>query len=117
MTRCQYTRSLAVGAASVPGGKTVFSGPAGLLPATRKEDMMIRAALYARYSSDQQNAASIADQLSLCRERAACEGWQVEAVYEDAAISGASVILRPGIQRLLADARVDRKSTRLNSSH
>src|SRR3546814_5194974 len=68
--------------------------------------MMIRAALYARYSSDQQNAASIADQLSLCRERAACEGWQVEGVYEDAAISGASVILRPGIQRLLADARV-----------
>jgi site-specific DNA recombinase len=66
---------------------------------------MIRTALYARYSSDQQNAASIADQLSLCRERAAREGWQVEGVYEDAAISGASVILRPGIQKLLADAR------------
>ncbi len=66
---------------------------------------MIRAALYARYSSDQQNAASIADQHSLCRERAAREGWQVEGVYDDAAISGASVILRPGIQKLLADAR------------
>ncbi|HEV7310911.1 recombinase family protein [Sphingopyxis sp.] len=66
---------------------------------------MIRTALYARYSSDQQNAASIADQLSLGRERAAREGWHVEGVYEDAAISGASVILRPGIQKLLADAR------------
>lgn len=66
---------------------------------------MIRAALYARYSSDQQNAASIADQFSLCRERAGHEGWQVEGVYEDAAITGATVILRPGIQRLLADAR------------
>lgn len=66
---------------------------------------MLRAALYARYSSDQQNAASIADQLSLCRERAEREGWQVMGTYEDAAISGASMILRPGIQALLADAR------------
>lgn len=66
---------------------------------------MIRAALYARYSSDQQNAASIADQHNLCRERAAREDWHVVASYEDAAISGASMILRPGVQRLLADAR------------
>lgn len=66
---------------------------------------MLRAALYARYSSDQQNAASIADQLSLCRERAKREGWHVIGTYEDAAISGASMILRPGIQALLADAR------------
>lgn len=66
---------------------------------------MIRAALYARYSSDQQNAASIADQHSLGRERAEREGWQVIGTYEDAAISGASMILRPGIQALLADAR------------
>lgn len=66
---------------------------------------MIRAALYARYSSDQQNAASIADQQRICRERAEREGWQFAASYEDAAISGASMILRPGIQRLLADAQ------------
>lgn len=66
---------------------------------------MIRAALYARYSSDQQNAASIADQHRLCRERAEREGWQVVGSYEDAAISGASTILRPGIQALLADAQ------------
>lgn len=41
----------------------------------------------------------------ICRERAEREGWQVEGAYEDAAISGASMILRPGIQRLLADAQ------------
>jgi DNA invertase Pin-like site-specific DNA recombinase len=66
---------------------------------------MIRAAFYARYSSDQQSSASIADQQRICRERAAREGWQIEGAYEDAAISGASMILRPGIQRLLADAQ------------
>lgn len=66
---------------------------------------MIRAALYARYSSDQQNAASIADQLRICRERAEHEGWQIVGSFEDAAISGASMILRPGVQKLLADAQ------------
>ena len=66
---------------------------------------MIRAALYARYSSDQQSSASIADQQRICRERAEREGWQLVGSYEDAAISGASMILRPGIQRLLADAQ------------
>ncbi|WP_067735060.1 recombinase family protein [Novosphingobium naphthalenivorans] len=66
---------------------------------------MTRVALYARYSSDQQNAASIADQLRICHERAEREGWQVVATYEDAAISGASLILRPGIQTLIQDAR------------
>ena len=66
---------------------------------------MIRAALYARYSSDQQSPASIADQQRICRERAEREGWQLAGSYEDAAISGASMILRPGVQRLLADAQ------------
>ncbi len=66
---------------------------------------MIRAALYARYSSDQQSSASIADQQRICRERAEREGWALVGSYEDAAISGASMILRPGIQRLLADAQ------------
>ena len=66
---------------------------------------MTRVALYARYSSDQQSATSIEDQLRICREQAAREGWSVTAVYKDAAISGASVILRPGIQTLLQDAQ------------
>ncbi len=66
---------------------------------------MTRAALYARYSSDNQREASIEDQFRLCREHAARERWQIVGSYEDAAISGASTILRPGIQRLMRDAQ------------
>ena len=67
--------------------------------------MTLRCALYARYSSDQQRAASIEDQFRICREQAEREGWKIENTYRDAAISGASIILRPGIQALLEDAR------------
>ncbi|HLY89444.1 MAG TPA: recombinase family protein [Acetobacteraceae bacterium] len=45
------------------------------------------------------------DQLRICREQATRDGWQVVAVYKDAAISGSSVTLRPGIQALLQDAQ------------
>ncbi len=69
---------------------------------------MTRAALYARYSSDNQNAASIADQVRLCREQAEREGWNVVETYQDAAVSGASVTLRPGVQALLQDALAGR---------
>ncbi len=67
--------------------------------------MTVRCALYARYSSDQQRAASIEDQFRVCRERVAREGWNVVGAYKDSAISGDSTILRPGIQALLEDAR------------
>ncbi len=67
--------------------------------------MTLRCALYARYSSDQQRAASIEDQFRICRERAAREGWKVAGAYRDSAISGDSMILRPGVQALLEDAR------------
>ena len=67
--------------------------------------MTMSAALYARYSSDQQRAASIEDQFRICREHAEREGWSVAGCYRDAAISGDSMILRPGIQALLEDAR------------
>ena len=67
--------------------------------------MTLRCSLYARYSSDQQRAASIEDQFRVCRERAAREGWTVVGAYKDSAISGDSMILRPGIQALLEDAR------------
>ncbi len=66
---------------------------------------MTRVALYARYSSDQQSASSIDDQFRICCEQAAREGWQVMGTYKDAAISGSSVTLRPGIQQLLQDAQ------------
>ena len=70
---------------------------------------MPRVALYARYSDDKQSPASIDDQFLICREQAAREGWRIVANYKDAAISGASVILRPGIQSLLHDAQIGRR--------
>ncbi len=66
--------------------------------------MTFRCALYARYSSDQQRAASIEDQFRVCRERAEREGWKIAGAYKDSAVSGSSVILRPGVQTLLEDA-------------
>ena len=66
---------------------------------------MTRVALYARYSSDSQRDASIEDQFRICHEQAKREGWQVVGAYKDAAISGSSMILRPGIQALLRDAQ------------
>ncbi|MGH6738444.1 MAG: recombinase family protein [Bradyrhizobium sp.] len=48
----------------------------------------MKAAIYARYSSEMQRAASIEDQARNCRKRADAEGWEVIATYSDAAISG-----------------------------
>ncbi len=66
---------------------------------------MTRVALYARYSSDNQREASIEDQFRICREQAKRETWKIVGTYKDAGISGASMILRPGIQSLLQDAQ------------
>jgi site-specific DNA recombinase len=66
---------------------------------------MTRVALYARYSSDNQRDASIEDQLRICREKDEREKWTIVSTYKDAGISGASMILRPGIQTLLQDAQ------------
>ena len=64
----------------------------------------MKVALYARYSSDNQRDASITDQLRMCRLRAEKEGWTVVEEYTDHAISGASMILRPGVQALISDS-------------
>jgi site-specific DNA recombinase len=64
---------------------------------------MIKVALYARYSSENQRDASIKDQLRLCRLHAEKQGWTIVDSYTDRAISGAS-LLRPGIQELIQDA-------------
>ena len=65
---------------------------------------MMRAAIYARYSSDNQRDASIDDQVRQCRKRIESDGWRLTEVYSDHAISGAST-LRPGYQKMLTDAR------------
>jgi DNA invertase Pin-like site-specific DNA recombinase len=54
--------------------------------------------------SDKQREASIEDQVRLCEERAAREGWRVVKRYTDHAISGAS-LMRRGIQTLMQDAQ------------
>jgi site-specific DNA recombinase len=63
----------------------------------------LKVAIYARYSSDNQRDASIADQLRVCREFAARQGWAVVQEFTDHAISGAT-LLRSGFQALMRDA-------------
>ena len=65
----------------------------------------MKAAIYARYSTDMQSAVSVDDQFRLCSERARSEGWTVVGQFADRGISGASLI-RPGIQDLLQHALV-----------
>ncbi|MEM9098681.1 MAG: recombinase family protein [Pseudomonadota bacterium] len=63
-----------------------------------------RTAIYARYSSDLQSDASIEDQVRLCKLRAEGAGATVTESYADHGISGASTLLRPGVQAMLQDA-------------
>jgi site-specific DNA recombinase len=62
----------------------------------------MRAAIYARYSSDNQREASIDDQVRLCNAWLSAQGHGKPKIYKDKAISGATM-LRPGIQSLLTD--------------
>ena len=64
----------------------------------------MKAAIYARYSSDNQSDASIKDQIEVCRRYAESRRWHIEEIFEDRALSGASAA-RPGYQAMLAAAR------------
>uniref|UniRef100_A0A9E8CK88 Recombinase family protein n=1 Tax=Bosea sp. NBC_00436 TaxID=2969620 RepID=A0A9E8CK88_9HYPH len=64
----------------------------------------MKAAIYARYSSDQQRDQSVNDQIAVCGALISREGWALAGTYTDRAMSGSSH-LRPGYQSLLADAR------------
>ena len=59
----------------------------------------MRAAIYARYSTDLQSAASIPDQVRLCRRLCEEHGWEVVEVFADEGMSGATH-LRPDFQRM-----------------
>ncbi|WP_300775526.1 recombinase family protein [uncultured Acetatifactor sp.] len=63
------------------------------------------AVIYARYSSDKQDEASIEAQVRACREYAASKGYTVLEVYADEAISGkgSKTASRKAYQRMLRD--------------
>ena len=64
----------------------------------------MRAAIYARMSTDKQSADSPADQIARCRDFARVRGWRVveELVLQDAGISGASRHNRPRLLELIS---------------
>jgi site-specific DNA recombinase len=64
----------------------------------------MRAALYARFSTDRQTESSIEDQYRVCAEWCARNDYSVVARFEDQGISGAAIGNRPGLQALLAGA-------------
>jgi site-specific DNA recombinase len=63
----------------------------------------MKAALYARFSSDLQRATSIEDQFRNCRKRTESEGWTIAATFADEAMSGSDTS-RPQYQAMLAAA-------------
>src|SRR5687768_4368784 len=65
------------------------------------------AAIYARYSTDRQDARSIEDQVRRCREFAARNHITVVGVFADEAVSG-SHTNRPELQRLLNEVTSSR---------
>ncbi|MCV9961945.1 recombinase family protein [Pararhizobium sp. BT-229] len=63
---------------------------------------------YARYSTDRQHEVSIETQIELGKAFVARQGWKLVEIYSDAAISGTSYQLRPGIQSLMAHVKRER---------
>lgn len=64
----------------------------------------MRAVIYARFSTENQNASSIEDQARVCRAKAASLGLTVSAVHSDAAVSGGIPLrTRTGGAALMAD--------------
>ena len=68
---------------------------------------MIRAAIYARYSSDNQTFASIQAQVEQCQEYCQRKGYAVVKIYTDEAKSGTTTARRDNYKLMLADARKD----------
>lgn len=71
----------------------------------RREVVVKNAVIYARYSSDKQDEASIDAQVRACREYAASRGYAVLEVYADEAVSGkgSKTASRKAYQKLLRD--------------
>lgn len=67
---------------------------------------MIRAAIYARFSSNNQKDTSLDDQITVCRRYAEAEGWMIppDAIFTDRATSG-SRTQRKGLETLREAAK------------
>tara|TARA_X000000950_G_scaffold203710_1_gene245200 strand:- start:24 stop:1640 length:1617 start_codon:yes stop_codon:yes gene_type:complete len=65
----------------------------------------LKAAIYARFSTDMQADRSIDDQISLCTDFALKQGLTIAETYSDAAQSGGSIFGRDGLLRMMEDAR------------
>ena len=63
----------------------------------------LKAAIYARFSTDMQADRSIDDQISLCTDFALKQGLTIAETYSDAAQSGGSIFGRHGLLRHLVD--------------
>lgn len=61
-----------------------------------------RVVFYARYSTDQQNPASIETQIDLGREFVERQGWHLVDTFVDAGVSGSAFETRNGLQSALA---------------
>ena len=72
-----------------------------LMTQNKPAPALLRAAIYARFSTDMQNAMSAEDQVRLAEQKATAEGWEVSDVFTDLAISGTSD-RRPGLQAMVA---------------
>ncbi|MBF0251737.1 MAG: recombinase family protein, partial [Alphaproteobacteria bacterium] len=62
--------------------------------------MRTRVAIYARHSTDKQTT-STTDQIASCRVFCEKAGYDVVLIFQDEAVSGASVVNRPGIADLI----------------
>jgi len=71
---------------------------------TAERRLLMKAAIYARYSTDKQRDASIDDQFRACDRVARTAGFDVVARFEDKGISGGTAD-RPGYQALLSATR------------
>lgn len=65
----------------------------------------MRAAIYSRFSTELQDAASIADQERVCGEFAARHGFAVVDRFSDHGVSGAAIGNRPGVRAMIAAAQ------------
>ena len=66
---------------------------------------MLRAAIYARYSSDNQRHESIETQFRICEDYCRQKGYLVVSHYKDEAKTGRTTVGRDDFQKMLVDAQ------------